>query len=285
MKKILLLLLVVLIAGCGPQTTDQSKEKKKEQSENTDTVHSEKESPEEDENDEGSGSHDEEKDSEEDPAAEDQTVQYTVHPANWTLKTEMETDSEKKTVLLTIDDAPDQHALEMAKKLKDLNVPAIFFVNGHFMDTEKEKEVVKEIYDLGFEIGNHTMSHSNLSKLSEEKQRVEIVQLSEEIESVTGEAPAFFRAPFGVNTDFSKELMKEQEMIFMNWTYGYDWEKEYQTSSSIADIMVNTPLLTDGAILLMHDRTWTNEALVEIVKGLRAKGYSFVNPDQIITGK
>jgi peptidoglycan/xylan/chitin deacetylase (PgdA/CDA1 family) len=273
MKKVFLMLLVVFMAGCGAQTAEQPEENDKEKvvdQTNEDQKTDDEEKPTEEDTDENEGGTEDE---------EDPSITYTVHPANWTLKTEVE--SETKTVLLTIDDAPDKHALEMAQKLKDLDVPAIFFVNGHFMDTDEEKAIVKKIYELGFQIGNHTLTHTNLSKLSEEKQRHEIVKLSEEIETVTGEAPAFFRAPFGVNTDFSKALMEGQQMIYMNWTYGYDWENEYQTSSAIADIMVNTPLLTNGAIILMHDRDWTNEALVDIVKGLRAKGYTFVNPDQI----
>lgn len=40
----------------------------------------------------------------------------------------------EKVVLITIDDVPDQHAVEMAKTLKKHDVPAIFFVNGIFIE-------------------------------------------------------------------------------------------------------------------------------------------------------
>ena len=53
----------------------------------------------------------------------------------------------------------------MAKELKALNAPAIFFVNGHFLDTPEEKEKLKKIHDMGFMIGNHTYSHSSLKIL------------------------------------------------------------------------------------------------------------------------
>ncbi|SIC65311.1 Uncharacterised protein [Mycobacteroides abscessus subsp. abscessus] len=69
----------------------------------------------------------------------------------------------------------------------------------------------------------------------------------------------------------------------MNWTYGYDWEKDYQNKEALTDIMVNSPYLTDGANLLMHDRDWTNAALEGIVKGLQAKGYEIADPDRIQT--
>jgi peptidoglycan/xylan/chitin deacetylase (PgdA/CDA1 family) len=72
-------------------------------------------------------------------------------------------------------------------------------------------------------------------------------------------------------------------MLLMNWTYGYDWENDYQSKEALADIMVNTPLLRAGANLLIHDREWTNAALEEIVKGIRNKGYEFVNPALIKT--
>ncbi|WP_261133834.1 polysaccharide deacetylase family protein [Bacillus sp. Marseille-Q3570] len=282
MKKALIGLLILLLAGCAAETTaenDQDGIDGGNRNTGEETEQPEADVSDEDKEQDGNDDEDVNQDSEDEPV-DVPAITYTVHPANWTLKTEAETD--EKVVLLTIDDAPDKHALEMAQKLKDLDVPAIFFVNGHFMDTDDEKNIVKKIYEMGFEIGNHTMSHANLKNSSEEKQRNEIITLSEEIEAVTGTAPRFFRAPFGINTDFSKKLIEEQGMLFMNWTYGYDWEKEYQSGEGIADIMVNTPLLTDGAILLMHDRDWTNEALVDIVKGLQAKGYTFVHPEQIV---
>ncbi|MFT9600828.1 polysaccharide deacetylase family protein [Mesobacillus sp.] len=190
---------------------------------------------------------------------------------------------DEKIVLLTIDDAPDKNALEMAKTLKDLNVKAIFFVNGHFLDTPEEGEVLKQIHQMGFPIGNHTYNHKSLRELSEEQQRKEIVDLNDRVEELIGERPQFFRAPFGMNTDYSKQLAADEKMLLMNWTYGYDWEKDYQSKEALADIMVNTPLLRNGANLLMHDRQWTSAALGNIVKGLQNKGYKIVDPELIKT--
>lgn len=190
---------------------------------------------------------------------------------------------DEKIVLLTIDDAPDKHALEMAKTLKALNVKAIFFVNGHFLDTPEEGEVLKQIHRMGFPIGNHTFNHKALKDLSEEQQKNEIVALNDRVEELIGERPQFFRAPFGMNTDYSRQLAAEEKMLIMNWTYGYDWEKDYQSKEAIADIMVNTPLLRNGANLLMHDREWTSAALGDIVKGLQNKGYKVVDPTLIET--
>ncbi|RSK53512.1 polysaccharide deacetylase family protein [Bacillus canaveralius] len=206
---------------------------------------------------------------------------YKVNESNWSLETTG--NPTQPAVLLTIDDAPDQYALEMARKLARLNVKAIFFVNGHFLNTPEKEEQLREIHRLGFQIGNHTNTHRKLNELSEQEQYEEIVSLNNKIEGVIGERPKFFRAPFGGNTDYSKKIVDEQNMVLMNWSYGFDWEADYRTADSLADVMVNTPLLADGANLLMHDRQWTNEALENIVTGLQQKGYSIIDPATIET--
>lgn len=197
-----------------------------------------------------------------------------------TVKPIVETDNER-VVLLTIDDAPQDYGVEMAELLKEKNINAIFFVNGHFISNEAGREKLQTIYDLGFVIGNHTMTHANLRDISEARQREEIVELNDLIEEITGERPRFFRAPFGVNTDVSKQVVAEENMQAMNWTFGYDFEKGYMEKNALADIMVNTNLLSRGANLLMHDRKWTLEALPEIISGLKEKDYQFVNPKEI----
>ncbi len=214
--------------------------------------------------------------------AKEQTFLYEVNPDNYNIDPIKE-DTESKVALITIDDAPDKHAVEMAQKLKDINAPAVFFINGMYIESDEGKEDLKKIYDMGFEIGNHTQTHANLKEISEEKQKEEILRTSELIEEVTGEKPRFFRAPFGSNTDFSRSLAKQEKMTLMNWTYGYDWEKKYQDSAALKDIMLNTEYLRDGANLLMHDRDWTNDAIVDIAEGLRDKGYTLVDPATIIS--
>ncbi|NMH71345.1 polysaccharide deacetylase family protein [Bacillus sp. RO3] len=210
-----------------------------------------------------------------------QTKDYVINENNWSIIPVG--DADPKVVLLTIDDAPDRHALQMAKDLKELNAPAIFFVNGHFLDTPEEQEMLREIHEMGFAIGNHTYTHTSLKELSPEKQKEEIVSLNDLIESIIGERPKFFRAPFGQNTDYTRQIASEEKMSLMNWTYGYDWEKQYQNKEAITDIMINSPFLNDGANLLMHDRSWTSEGLSDIVKGLRDKGFETLDPNRIQT--
>lgn len=276
--KILIFAAVFLLGGCGENEAQKhdvqnkeavvlEKQEKKEEMENHETEEMEK--------------------PDEQPAEESTSPDPAQIKSEYKMRDDFSiqniSNPDEKIVLLTIDDAPDKNALAMAKLLKELNVKAIFFVNGHFIDTPEEGEVLKQIHHMGFPIGNHTYNHKSLKDLTEEQQRVEIVGLNDRIEELIGERPRFFRAPFGMNTEYSKKLAAEEKMLLMNWTYGYDWETAYQSKEAIADIMVNTPLLRNGANLLMHDREWTSAALGDIVRGLKNKGYKIVDPDLIET--
>src|SRR5699024_2320192 len=109
----------------------------------------------------------------------------------------------------------------------------------------------------------HTYSHPNLSTIPPEEQREEIIRVSDMVEEITGERPAFFRAPHGVNTDTSRKVANEEGMLLMNWTYGYDYFKPYEDKQKLTEAMisgegpevgVDYSLLKSGANLLMHDR-------------------------------
>ncbi|MEG0267172.1 MAG: polysaccharide deacetylase family protein, partial [Carnobacterium sp.] len=69
---------------------------------------------------------------------ETQPVEYTyqVNPALFTIEP-LNEDDDKKVALLTFDDAPDQHAVEIAKKLKSIDAPAVFFINGMFIESDE----------------------------------------------------------------------------------------------------------------------------------------------------
>lgn len=234
----------------------------------------------------------------EEVAKEKEETEDTIKPQyevaeDWSL-TPIEEGINEKVVLLTIDDAPDQNAMDMARTLKDLNAKAIFFVNGHFLETPEQEEMLKEIHEMGFPIGNHTYNHATLTDVSEEEQREEIISLNDRIEEIIGERPAFFRAPHGANTDYSIQVAEEEGMTVMNWTYGYDYFEPYTNAEKLTKAMITGEgpeagvphsLLKPGATLLMHDREWTAEALPNIVKGLREKGYEMLDPALIKTNK
>ena len=116
---------LLVLAGCGeeqgapPEEKNPSAEEAENEKEETEKVEKTTESKEQQVNEE---------EKEEQKVADE--PQYRINPANWSVQPI--TVADEKVVLLTIDDAPDKHAMEMAEILKTQGIPAIFFVNGHF---------------------------------------------------------------------------------------------------------------------------------------------------------
>lgn len=84
-------------------------------------------------------------------------------------------------------------------------------MNGHFLEKDENKAMLKVIHDMGFSIGNYTYSHVNLKELTEKEQEREIVKLNNLVEGIIGERPKYFRAPFGSKTDHSKKLLRKKK--------------------------------------------------------------------------
>lgn len=283
---ILFFILAILLAACADEGAEEQNEPEENVTE-TETEDSPAEEAEEtaaeaDRNQEDPAAEKEEE--EESPQAE---PEYYIEEDSSVVPLR---DADENVVLLTIDDAPADYTLDMAETLQELDAGAIFFVNGHFLETEEEEEALKQLHDMGFIIGNHTDTHPNLQEISEDEQYEEIVRVSDRVEEIIGERPKFFRAPHGVNTDYSEELVAKEGMVLMNWTYGYDFFAPYQDPDKLSEAMItgeapeaDVPysLLKPGANLLMHDREWTNEALADIVTGLRENGYEIVDPHLI----
>ncbi|GMR70669.1 hypothetical protein NUITMVRA1_13460 [Aerococcus viridans] len=202
-------------------------------------------------------------------------------------------DANPNVVLATVDDVPRKlpetptSSVEEAQAMADRGIYGIFFVNGMYLqgeDGEEGRQALKEIADMGHVIGNHTLTHYSLDQVpDEETLRHEIIGNQDIIEEVIGYRPQFFRPPHGIEAPGLEGILEEENMVSMNWSYGFDWDENYSDPATLADVMVNTEFLSPGANLLMHDLTWTNEAMPAILDGIQAKGYEFVDARDIAT--
>lgn len=271
------LLSTLFLAGCQNDAAN-SEENAQEQPENaTEQVENEEET----ENAEDTSEAENNEEDEEENADEEITYEYQINPNTFSVEPiEADEATDEKLVLLTFDDAPYGNTIEIAEALQERDVSAIFFVNSMYMD-EEGTEIMQQVHDMGFEIDNHTHTHAKLDDYSEEEQYEEIVTTNDIIEEAIGERPRFFRAPHGIMTDYAEEVVADEGMTWMNWSFGYDWESQYQDPAALADITLNTELLGDGANILMHDREWTAGATPDIVDGLLEQDFTVVDPKLI----
>lgn len=188
---------------------------------------------------------------------------------------------DSKIALLTFDDTPyGDTTYQILDLLDQYNAKAIFFVNGNL--AEKRVEVLKDIVARGQIIGNHAWSHDNLTKMDSATAKEEITSVSDLIEKVTGERPVYFRPPYGMHSEASLQIVKEEGMQTMNWSVGSeDWlyTKEEQSNQVVATVKKQ---MHNGANILFHDKTVTVKALKPLLEDLSQQGYRFVLPTEVI---
>ena len=82
--------------------------------------------------------------------------------------------------------------------LKKHNVPAAFFLVGNYI--EKNADLVRRMVDEGHIVGNHTMHHYDMSKLSDKAAfQKELQDLEALFKETTGkEMPKYYRPPQGI---------------------------------------------------------------------------------------
>lgn len=186
----------------------------------------------------------------------------------------------KKIVLLTIDDGPSSQAIQMMKILEAHKIKAIFFING--MHDKANPGVIEEEAKAGFPIGNHTWSHINLLKTK----NTDLVnkEINSNIDLITKKsliAPRFFRSPYGVSSTYSRDLVKKDNMISMNWS---DAAKDWEKTAKNQDVFIKnvTDGLHPGSIILIHEHPWSLANLDAMITTIEQKGYTFADPNNIV---
>lgn len=179
-----------------------------------------------------------------------------------------------KIVALTFDDGPNTTTtFEVIEKLEKYNVTASFFLIGDRINDESVKAVLKE-KENGYEIANHSKTHSFMTGLSAEDIKSEIKFTSEKIKEITGEYPKFFRPPY---INVNDTMFESIDLPFICGINGLDWEPDVPAEKRAQMIL---DAMEDAAIILMHDmegNVETVKALDILIPKLLEAGYTFVN--------
>ena len=182
---------------------------------------------------------------------------------------------ENPRVALTFDDGPSKYTTSLLDGLRKRGVRATFFLQGQCI--EGKEEVIKQMQEDGHLIGNHTFHHVQLTKLSDEQAKQEVVSTSNAIYEITGIYTSYIRPPFG---EWKKGLDYNVTMIPVLWTIdSRDWYTQ-NTPVIVNEFMKH---VEDGDIILMHDCYKTSvESALQIVDQLKEQGYELVTVDEMI---
>lgn len=193
-----------------------------------------------------------------------------------------EYDENSKVIALTFDDGPNTTTtVQILDILEKYDVVASFFVIGNNV-TEETAPIVKRAYDMGCEINNHSLTHSNMVSFSEEELLSEINQTSDKVEEITGEPTHFFRPPYiAVDGDMFTTI----DLPFI-CGYGVDdYSNKVSADQRYEGVM---EAAEGGAIILLHDmygNSMTVEAVDRLIPELLEEGYVFVTVSQLFDAK
>jgi polysaccharide deacetylase family sporulation protein PdaB len=187
---------------------------------------------------------------------------------------------EDKTLALTIDAAWNADKTRfILDTLDKYQIKATFFLCGVWV--KAYPDMVKEIAARGHEIGNHSMTHPHMNRISAEEIRNEISSLDDEIEKLTGSRTKLFRAPFGEYNDTVVSTVRDMGYEVVQWNLDtVDW-KEGRSAETILNAVL--PKLSSGSIILSHNNGYSIETyLPQLIEQAQKDGYRFVTISELL---
>lgn len=189
--------------------------------------------------------------------------------------------TDKPQIALTFDAAwGNEDTEQILSILEKHNVKATIFMTGGWVTSYPED--VKKILAAGHDLGNHSENHKNMSQLSTEQMKSELMEVHDRVKNLTGYEMNLFRPPYG---DYSNEVIQTATSLgyySIQWDVdSLDW-KDYGVDSIVSTVC-NHKHLGNGSIILCHNGAkYTVQALDTLITTLKGKGYEFVKVSDLI---
>ena len=194
-------------------------------------------------------------------------------------------DPSQKVLYLTFDAGYENGSTEkILDILKEQQVSAAFFLVGNYI--EKNADLVRRMEAEGHIVGNHTMHHKDMSKLTDEAAFAKELQDLEALyqETVGKPMPKYYRPPQGIYSQDNLRLAQKLGYRTVFWSLAYvDWNNDSQPTREQAFAKL-LPRTHPGAVILLHSTSKTNaEILGELIEKWRAEGYRFGTLEELFS--
>lgn len=234
-----------------------------------------------------------------------------------------------RQVAVTIDDLPagmsdampataiSEMTGKLLRTLRDKNVPAIGFVNEKKLykpgEVDERIKALEMWLDSGFELGNHTFSHSSLNQVGLEAWEDDVIQGESVTRMLLGKHNLklrYFRHPF-LDTGRDLETRRQAEAFLVHRGYriapvtldGWDWmyagvyeDAKKRGDTSLEEQLVKSYLeyseqvfayseqlsmrilgYEPRQILLLHASNLEADHVGEVIELMRKRGYRFIS--------
>ena len=192
-------------------------------------------------------------------------------------------DTSQKVLYLTFDAGYENgHTEAILDTLETHNVKAAFFLVGNYLD--RNADLVRRMVEEGHIVGNHTVSHPNMSAISDmDAFTAELTGLEEKFTEITGKAlPKYYRPPRGVYSEANLKMAQELGYKTVFWSLAYaDWDNDNQPAEDAA-IQRLLDRTHNGAVILLHSTSKTNAAILDrLLTKWEELGYRFETIDKL----
>ena len=185
----------------------------------------------------------------------------------------------RRMIALTFDDGPNpRYTPAVLRTLRRMKVKATFCVVGWM--AKRYPELLAAIHEQGHILCNHTEHH--LPQFAARSRRVmasEMSSVSDLIQSITGEAPTFYRSPGGSISPDVVAAARRRGMRILGWSVD---PRDFKNPPAAAIVSRVMSAVRPGAIIVLHDggvnRSATVQALPELIRQLKGRGYGFRTP-------
>jgi len=189
----------------------------------------------------------------------------------------------RHVVALTFDGGGnDASAQSVLAELRRTGTPVTFFLTGKFV--RLYPAIAHAIgADNSWDVGNHTVDHSDMRRLPSAQAAWEIAAAQAQIAKATGRDPhPLFRFPYGSRDARTLAIARRLGYVSVRWTVDtWGWMGHCcQTVGGAVRRVVDH--LMPGEIVLMHlgsahdGATIDSQALPQVIAAVRARGYRFV---------
>ena len=194
-------------------------------------------------------------------------------------------DPSQKVLYLTFDAGYENGSTEkILDILKEQQVSAAFFLVGNYI--EKNADLVRRMEAEGHIVGNHTMHHKDMSKITDEAAFTKELQDLEALyqETVGKPMPKYYRPPQGIYSQENLRMAQKLGYRTVFWSLAYvDWNNDSQPTREQAFKKL-LPRTHPGAVILLHSTSKTNaEILGELIEKWKAEGYRFGTLEELFS--
>lgn len=191
--------------------------------------------------------------------------------------------TDEKVLYLTFDAGYENgHTEAILDTLKQHDVKAAFFLVGNYVN--RNSDLVRRMVEEGHIVGNHTMSHPNMSAIADKEAfRAELEGLETLFQDVTGkELPKYYRPPRGVYSEQNLQMAKDLGYKTVFWSLAYaDWDNDNQPAEDAA-IQRLLSRTHNGAVILLHSTSKTNALILDrLLTKWEEMGYRFETIDKL----